>query len=328
MNFNERLSVSMKKLPYTFWIKLCGTFFLGIIILVTAAAFVPKQFPVGTVIKIQKNSSLSSIAIALEEKHVINSAFLFKVAVALLHGQGRIAAGSYAFNEPQNLWTVVRRLVRGDQGLTAIKITIPEGATVDDISWILLRRIPNFDAPYFLKIAHDYEGYLFPDTYYFYPTATASEIFERMRSNFNVKFQALLMDVMLSHRRPADIVTMASILEREATSTTDRGIISGILWKRLDEGMPLQVDSTLVYVTQGDSYVSINDTKLDSPYNTYKNKGLPKGPIANPGLNSLRAAAQPVKTPYYYYLSDLSGMIHYATTFAGHQINRERYLRR
>jgi UPF0755 protein len=313
--------------PSTFFlVKLAGGFFLVLLLMMTIAAFVPQQFPVGTVVRIPKNTSLGEVADLFAEKKVITSPFLFKAAVVAFHGQNRIVAGDYAFSEPQNLWTIVRRLSTGDQGLSPIKVTIPEGSTVTDIAWLVLKKIPEFDAPYFVKIAESQEGYLFPDTYFFYPNTTPEEVVATLRKNFTNKFQDLVIDVSLSKRKPADIVTMASILEKEARTIDDKAIISGILWKRLDEGMPLQVDASIVYLT-GSGYVSIEDTKIDSPYNTYKNKGLPEGPISNPGLISLRAAAQPAKSPYYYYLSDPKGKMYYATTFEGHQVNREKYLR-
>lgn len=317
----------MPKDHYYFLLRAAGVFSLVLCIMVSIAAFVPKQFPVGTIVKIPKAVSLSQVATLLSEKRVIASPFLFKVVVVVFHGQAGIVAGDYAFYEPENLWTVAKRLTRGDQGLTPIKVTIPEGSTVEGIAWILLKRIPQFDAPYFIKIARDHEGYLFPDTYNFYPNTTADEAFDMLRKTFTLKFQDLILDIALSRRKPSDIVIMASMLEREARTMEDRAIISGILWKRLDEDMPLQVDATVVYLT-GDSFTSIEDTKIDSLYNTYKYKGLPKGPISNPGIDALRSAAQPVKTPYYYYLSDASGKMHYATTFEGHQVNREKYLRK
>ncbi len=313
----------MDKHTFHFFLKLASATVAVLFVMVSIAAFVPRQFPVGTTVKVAKNTSLSQVADMLAEKNVISSPFLFKVAVKL--GQGTINAGSYAFGKPQNLWTVAKRLVRGEQGLEKIKVTFPEGSTNSDIAWILLKNIPDFNAPYFIKITQGYEGYLFPDTYFFYPNTSATEAFTELRENFDKKFETLSMDIKLSTRKAVDIVIMASMLEREATNTEDRGIISGILWKRFDEGMPLQVDATLVYLT-GDSEVTIDHTKIDSPYNTYKNKGLPIAPISNPGINALRAAAQPVKTPYYYYLSDAKGKMHYATTFAGHQVNREKYL--
>lgn len=317
----------MNKEHFYFLSKLLALFLVVLFILVNIAAFVPKNFPVGSHVRIAKDTTISETADILFEKHIISSPFLFKAIMKTIHGERGIKAGSYVFDDPQNLWRVSSRLSSADYGVPLVKVTIPEGATVQDIAWIILKKIPTFDAPYFLKLAKASEGYLFPDTYLFYTTVLPDEVFDTLRKNFNLKFQSLLVDVSLSGRKPADIVTMASIVEREATSTPDRAIIAGILWKRMDEGMPLQVDATIVYLT-GDGSVSVADTKIDSPYNTYKNKGLPKGPISNPGLSSLQAAARYVKTPYYYYLADARGVTHYAKTFEGHQVNREKYLRK
>lgn len=315
----------MQKSSFYFLLKILGVFILVLAAMTAFAVFSPRTFAPNTQVHIAKNSSLSAIADALEKKHVVSSAFLFKVVVVMLRGQGKIAAGDYVFNDPENIKTVATRLMQGDQGLTAIKVTIPEGTTVQDVALILLRRIPDFSAPYFLKIASTSEGHLFPDTYFFYPNTTPGEILAALRKNFDTKFESLALDVSLSGHTPDEIITMASLLEREATSTRDRAIIAGILWKRIAEEMPLQVDASIVYVT-GRAPVTIDDTKINSPYNTYKNKGLPKGPISSPSLDALRAATDPVKTPYYYYLSDRKGVTHYASTFEGHQVNREKYL--
>lgn len=295
--------------------------------MISIASFIPRQFPIGSKIHITKDLTLSDTAKSLAQKNIISSPLLFKAVFSIFYGQKKVMAGDYIFETPQNLWKVIDRLAKGEYGFKVIKVTIPEGSTVQDIAWILLKKIPDFDAPYFVKIAKAHEGYLFPDTYRFYVNTTPDEVLKTLRETFNIKIKPVMVDVSLSGRTPADIVTMASLLEREASSSTDRAIISGILWKRLDEKMLLQVDATLVYLT-GDGYVSINDTKIDSPYNTYKYKGLPKGPIANPGIDAIRSAANPVKTPYYYYLSDKDGNMHYAKTFEGHQENRGKYLRK
>lgn len=296
--------------------------------MVSFASFAPEDFPAGAEIHIPQNISLSDVSSTLAKKHVISSPFLFKMAVALLYGQRRIVAGDYLFLQPQNLWIVADRLVKGQQGLSPIRITIPEGSTVNDIAWILLKKIPHFNAPYFIRIAHDFEGYLFPDTYLFYPNKKPDEILETLRNTFDAELQSLYLDIKSGGRRKEDVVIMASLLEKEATSSDDRAIIAGILWKRLDEGMLLQVDPPLTYISGNTSgFVSLDDTKIDSLYNTYKYKGLPVGPIDNPGLEALKIAVHPLKTPYYYYLSDTKGNIHYATTYAGHLANKIKYFR-
>ena len=192
---------------------------------------------------------------------------------------------------------------------------------------ILQKDIPGFDAPYFVKIAHDKEGYLFPDTYYFLPNVTADDVVSAMSNNFNQKIATLDSDIRSSSRSLKDIIIMASIVEQEARTIDTRKIIAGILWKRLDKGLLLQVDAPLVYITGNTTgYISIDDTKIDSPYNTYKYKGLPAGPITNPGLDSITAVLHPTMTAYFYYLSDKNGVMHYAETFAEHVANKEKYL--
>ncbi len=317
-----RHSFSLKNISI-FALVLLGTIF----IIISIISRPPKDFPIGAKVHIAKNTPLSDVARSLAEKRIISSPFLFKSVSAVFYGRRGVIAGDYLFEKPQNIWRVAERLARGYQNLSPIKITIFEGTTVNDIAWILLKKIPDFNTPYFIQLAHNSEGYLFPDTYIFYPNTTPTEIFNKMRTTFDLKLAGLSSDIKISGRSPTDIVIMASILEKEATSTEDRAKISGVLWKRLDEGMLLQVDPPLIYITANPSgYVFIKDTKIDSPYNTYKYKGLPKGPIANPGLDSLSAAVHPVKTPYYFYLSDKKGNMYYAKNYAEHLVYKAKYV--
>ena len=315
----------MKFFSRFFFCKLLGLFVLILGVMTAFASFAPKNFPVGSEVHIAQNSSLSDISDLLAGKDVISSAFLFKVIITSLHAH-RIVAGDYLFSKQENLWIVANRFAEGDQQLIPVKVTIPEGSTVRDIASILLKKMPNFNAPYFIKIAHDYEGYLFPDTYLFSPHESPDNIFKTLRDTFDAKIADMTTDIRLSHHTQKDIVIMASLLEKEASSTNDRLIISGILWKRIGEGIPLQVDASLVYIT-GHTSPSVADTKIDSPYNTYKYPGLPKGPISNPGLDALTAAEHPVTSTYYYYLSDAKGNMHYANTYDEHLANRRKYLK-
>ena len=121
-----------------------------------------------------------------------------------------------------------------------------------------------------------------------------------------------------------DVIIMASMLEKEARQLETRRVIAGILWKRLERGMPLQVDAVFGYILDRDTFSpSLNDLSINSPYNTYTHTGLPPGPIGNPGLESLDAALHPVETPYWYYLTGADGTMHYARTFAEHVANRK-----
>ena len=150
-----------------------------------------------------------------------------------------------------------------------------------------------------------------------------------MLENFNVKITPELnAAVAESGRDFSDIVIMASLIEKEAGSRKDAEIISGILWKRIEIGMPLQVDAVFPYIIGKNTYeVTLQDLEVDSPYNTYKYPGLPIGPISNPGLVSIKAAINPQKTNYLYYLNDTNGVMHYATTFDEHKINKARHVR-
>jgi UPF0755 protein len=185
-------------------------------------------------------------------------------------------------------------------------VTIPEGFNVNQIASVCSLKLNNFNQAQFLGETKDLEGYLFPDTYFFLSNASDKDVVKSMSENFQKKITPLLQQINASGKSEKDIITMASIIEGEAKGDIDRGIISGILWKRIQVGMPLEVDS--------------------AP-ETYKTKGLPENPINNPGLKAILAAISPQSSPYLYYLHDKDGNIHYATTFAEHQANIRKYLR-
>jgi UPF0755 protein len=196
------------------------------------------------------------------------------------------------------------------------------------IAALLSPKFRNFSADDFMKYSPEKEGYLFPDTYFFMPDIKTDGVVDILQKNFEDKIKTVEPAIVAFGKSEKEVITMASILEEEARTIEDWRIISGILWKRIEIGMPLQVDSTLGYVTgKASSELTSADLKMDSPYNTYTNKGLPPTPIANPGIETITAAVTPTTTPYLYYLSDKNGVIHYAATFADHIKNREKYLK-
>jgi UPF0755 protein len=216
----------------------------------------------------------------------------------------------------------------GNFGLAYVRVTVPEGATAQDISALLTDELfPEIDEVVFVEKAKPYEGYLFPDTYLFLPTVSEDEVLFALRQNFNKKILTLEGELEAFGKPLSEVVTMASLLEKEARSMTVRQTIAGILWKRLEKNMLLQVDAVFGYIKGRPTYSpSFEDLEIDSPYNTYRNKGLPPGPIGNPGLDALLAAMTPEQTTYYFYLSDRQGNMHYSTTFEEHRANREKYL--
>ncbi len=207
-------------------------------------------------------------------------------------------------------------------------ITIPEGLTVVQMGDLFAKE-NIFSKNTFVKSASKYEGYLFPDTYRFYKNATPQGVIDKMRSNFDKKVNSqILNEIEQSQKTLNEIVIMASLLEEEAHDNEDRKIIAGILWKRINLGMLLQVDAALNYVIgKTSAELTANDLAIDSLFNTYKYRGLPPAPISNPGIDTIIAALRPKKTDYLYYLSDKGGKIHYARTFEEHKNNKFKYLR-
>jgi UPF0755 protein len=176
-------------------------------------------------------------------------------------------------------------------------------------------------------MAKSYEGYLFPDTYFFYENVTPIQVLETLRDNFNDKIKLALLGIQAFGKPLNEVIEMASIVEREATSTVDREIIAGILWKRIATGMPLQVDPPFYYVLgKSSAQLTVKDLAMNSPYNLYSHKGLPPTPISNPGIDSILATVNPTKTNYLFFLADRRGVIHYAVTNDDHVANKYKYL--
>jgi UPF0755 protein len=287
----------------------------------------PFSFPKQLLLPVHSGETGADIANALKTDHAIRSELLFRLLLRLYGGETHIASGTYYFSEPTNAFTIAWRLKIGDFNIEPEKITIPEGTDVVHVSAILQQNLPTFDSGTFLTLATPNEGYLFPDTYFFYPGESMTEIVQTMKDNFtaHIASTTLQMDIVLSGHTLTQIVTMASLLEKEAPDINDRRIISGILWKRISIGMPLQVDAVFPYIT-GDKTPTRADLSIDSPYNTYLHMGLPPGPITNPGVDSILAAASPTASPYLYYLSDKKGNFHYSATYAGQLANEKKYL--
>jgi UPF0755 protein len=290
----------------------------------------PRNFPPSIVITIESGKGLTEIAQELKDKHIIQSPFWFNNFVISLKLERKIVSGDYYFDRPLNVYQVAKRITSGEFSIEQIKTTIPEGSSVFDISDIILKNYPEFDSSQFILLAKKKEGYLFPDTYKFGSTVTPQNVIDVMTANFNKKIKdENIQTAFADYGKPVnEIITMASLLEGEARQMRTRQIIAGILWERIRRGMPLQVDATFRYVNGKTSKnLTIDDLKIDSPYNTYLYKGLPPTPISNPGLDSILAAATPIATKYLYFLTDSEGKMHYAETFEEHQINVEKYLR-
>lgn len=181
-----------------------------------------------------------------------------------------------------------------------VTVTIPEGATVRDIN----RLLAGAGVLEGEELSQELEGYLFPDTYEFFIPSGASVVEAKFRENFEAMVYPLFPDGM-DDEELRKILVMASLIEREVPDSNERKIVSGVLWKRLENGAPLQVDASICYIKEAPCLpITEEDKAIDSEYNTYKYRGLPPGPIGNPGLDTIDAALRPTPSPYWYYLSN------------------------
>jgi len=287
----------------------------------------PRNFEKDNLVIITKGSTLRDISKQLTIEKVISSPIVFSRIVAILGGERSVQAGSYYFQNPQNVFVVAKRIVDGELGLDPVKVTVPEGFTRVQITKLFDESFERFDPEKFLEITKDKEGYLFPDTYFFFPDITAEDVMITMEDNFKAKTLELNRKFTESGHNLQEIITMASIVEAEAYNLRDMQMIAGVLWNRIEIDMPLQVDVTFRYINgKGTFDLTYDDLKIDSSYNTYVYTGLPPTPISNPGLNAIIATVDYVESDYLFFLADKYGQIHYAKTLAGHKQNKSLYL--
>jgi len=294
----------------------------------TRAADIKNAEPVS--FRVNAGDGVRTIAGNLAEDNLIRSSTAFFVLVKLMGLERNLQAGDFRLNRTMDARTVARALTHGVEDLW---VTTLEGWRNEEIATVLAK---NLDLPEseFLKQASI--GYMFPDTYLIPQDATAGAVIGLFKSAFDKKVSPeMRADIRGTGMTEKDIITLASIVEREGRTDEDRPVIAGILLNRLKAGWPLQADATLQYALGYQSSerswwkkaLTEEDKKVRSPYNTYLNPGLPPGPISNPGLASIRAAIYPKVTDYWYYLHDPSGGVHYATDLDGHNANIEKYLR-
>lgn len=296
-------------------------------------------------LEVPVGAGAKKIAMILEEKDIIRSRWGFLVRLYLSGSKEKLQAGNYSFSRQESGRTIIERLEKGDTLPMDYKVTIPEGLTVKEIAE-RLEKAQIVSSADFLKKAKsenfrsqfaflagvpdgDLEGYLFPDTYQFYKNTPPENVIERMLSRFNDQFiVAVKGSGGLKGKALHEVVIMASIIEREVRSIEDRKKVSDILWSRLESGVALAADATTRYALNNwDRPLTVEDLKINNPYNTRTNAGLPPGPIGNPGLTALQAAMDPTDTNYFYYLSAKDGTTVFSATLEEHNQNINRYLR-
>jgi len=291
-------------------------------------------------VTILEGSSTADIAAALKEQGIIKNPFWFRVFSKLGGHDGSFQQGTYMLQEKagyQELYETLKKAPVTD----AVKVTIPEGFELRQIADRLeeaglinrerfYKAVENGDFDYdFLKNLpkreNRLEGYLFPDTYLFQPGESEEAILNKMLSRFNEVYTQTYRDRAKELGMTDDeLITLASIIEREAQGDSDRKLVAGVFHNRLQSTSYPMLEScaTVQYILkERKAVLSVADTKIDSPYNTYQNPGLPVGPIASPGKEAIEAALYPEKTDYLFFVLDSQGVHRFAKTFAEHQEN-------
>jgi len=277
---------------------------------------------------VKKGENLSSTSIRLQEADLVRSSLAFKILVLSKGMSDKIQAGSFVLNPSLTGQQIAEALTHGTAD---IWLTFPEGWRSQEYGQRLTANLTEFDYQDWLVLTKDLEGQLFPDTYLLPKQATAGAVISFLTNNFEKKFSGEFQKAKNNDLTENQVLTIASLVEREARHDEDRAVVAGIIIKRLENDWPLQIDASVQYLAgdQNDWWpiVTKQELNIDSPYNTYKYKGLPPGPICNPGLSSIRAVLYPTTTDYWFYLSDNQGKMHYARTIEGHNDNISRYLR-
>ncbi len=284
------------------------------------------------VVDVPKGKGLRTISSQLEEEGVIGSGDLFILYVVGKGWQNRLKAGEYEFKRGITISEVARKIAQGDVVLH--KVTIPEGLTIKEIA-ALLGKNGVLDPDGFLTAARDpsilemlpgrpitgLEGYMFPDTYTYTKGVTPEEFVRMMLTRFNKVFDSFAGLRRRVNLTDNEVITLASIIEKETAAPAERPIISAVFHNRLRLGMKLDSDPTVIYGL-GDSFDG-NLTKADlntmTQYNTYLIKGLPPGPICNPGKESITAALSPAAVDYLYFVSRGDGTHYFSDNYADHQ---------
>jgi UPF0755 protein len=292
-------------------------------------------------ITVLNGESLAQVSAQLKEAGVISSPALFSVAADLVGEAEKLHPGNFVFKQGMSISSVLATLRY--VGKTEVSVTIPEGYDLSDIANRLVSSgvianaedfyavtgkptAPIIIAPELLKDypflvgAPNLEGYLFPDTYRFYAASAPRDVVTKMLDEFKTQTEKLDLT--------RDQLILASIIEKEVAGADDRALVADIFLRRLKQGMPLQADSTVNYAVEKSTLQLTNDDlAVSSPYNTYKNAGLPPGPISNPGMSAITAAQNPKANPFWYFLTTKDGVVIYSRTLDEQNTMREKYLK-
>jgi UPF0755 protein len=253
---------------------------------------------------------------------------LFYTILLTLYEPTDVKASTYVFDQPYNAFDVAKKIVTGDFTSNLVRITHKEGERASQLATTVHEAIPSIATEEFIAVATPKEGYLFPETYFLPPHFTASDVVNTLTAAYEEFMLPYRAKIAAGTLTEAEVVVLASIVEREANDEESMGMVAGILQNRLAIGMPLQADASIEYILDKPlKELTPEDLEVDSPYNTYSHNGLPPTPIGNPGRTALLSVIEPTPSDYLFYITDETGTFHYATTYEDHKRNIARYLR-
>ncbi len=300
---------------------------------------------------VEEGTGVAQIGERLEQEGIITSAFFFKTYVKLFQGGVALQAGKFSLQKGMSIASAIAMMTHAEA--KEIEVTIPEGWTIEQMGERFVKALPNVtkkdwetvtgpqgklvvaaqDVLSGIPVEQGLEGYLFPDTYRFRENADAKTVADVMVITLKRRLaeQGVVIPEDLRFENGLtlhEVMTLASIVEREVRSQEDMKKVAGIFFTRLNIHMALQADSTVNYVTgKKDPGVTLEDSRVDSPYNTYRQLGLPPGPISNPGINAILAVLHPQDSDALYFLTSPEGTVYYASTFQEHIANKYKYLK-
>ena len=318
-----------------FFVALCllGLTLVGGFLIANHLNTPPVAADIITTTTIEPGTTTANILVQLQEETIIRSELFANLLMKTRYRDQLLQAGTYSFAPGTYKTTdVIEKIIAGDAIIENVILTFIEGERVWQFGKKAAEQLENFNLDEWNSLTSGQEGFLFPDTYFVAPDYTALQVYELLQSQFDL----VLTEVTQNSSRldtTETIVTVASILEREANTPQSKGLVAGILYNRLDIGMALQADATIEYALEmplGElppGQLAVELRELDSPYNSYLYPGLPPTPIGNPGRTALLAAANPTPSKYLFYITGNDGEFYYAETYNEHLRNIERHLR-
>lgn len=311
--------------------------FLPLVLILFLAAFyywslsAPSTDPAQKTFVINQGESLTVIASRLESNNLIKNRYIFMFYARISGLSQKIKAGTFYLSSADKMPDQITKITKG--GSSDYWLKIIDGTRVEELTNSFPDNL-SFTGQEFVAKAKKLQGYIFPDSYLLPKYYTIDQILETIQSNFVQKFSQAKIGATNTKMTDQEIIILASIIEREARTLKVKQGVAGVLINRLNINMPLQSDVTIQYVRDSKNKVTdywkdidSSDISIVSPYNTYKNPGLPPGPICNPGYDSIYAAFHPTESDYLFYLTGNDGVMYYAKTLSEHSANINKYLK-